>query len=98
MVLSDLTPFSLQASRRRRLMDQWQRQLWQRLEDQVGRCAGQVAPRHASYAGEGKKPCQSVWLRLSSTPLPMAQGRGRGPGGITKAQPPRAVPAGVCHS
>lgn len=52
---SDSAPPSLQASQQR-LMDQWRRRQWQRLEDQVGRCAGQAAPRHASYAGEGKSP------------------------------------------
>lgn len=91
---SDFTPFSLQASQQR-LTDQWRQQLWQQLEDQVGRCAGQAAPRHASYAGEGKSPaslCGCLCPALLS-PWP------RGGGGDREASPrPNHPGSGSCRS
>lgn len=73
---SDSTLPSLQASQQQ-LMDQWRRQQWQRLEDQVGRCAGQAAPRHASCAGEGKSPANLCGCVCPAPLSPQPRGGGR---------------------
>lgn len=81
--------FSLCQASRQRLTDQWQRRQWRQPEDQVGRCTGQAAPRHAQCAGEGKGPVGSVRLRLSTT-LTTARrvGAGRcGPGPAAQGSP-----------
>lgn len=73
---SDSTLPSLQASQQQR-MGQWRRQQWQRLEDQVGRCAGQAAPRHASCAGEGKSPANLCGCVCPAPLSPQPRGGGR---------------------
>lgn len=71
-------------------MDQWRRQQWRRQEDQVGRCMGQAAPRHAPV-------CRGVKALLDLCgcicPLLSPQPGGWGPGGEGQALPPRAPPS-----
>lgn len=77
MAPSDSTPPSLQASQQR-LMDQWRRQQWRRRVDQVGRCTGQPAPRHASCAGQGKSPASLCGCVCPAPHSPQPRGGGGG--------------------